>query len=316
MNRLPAYAVLPLMCAAICTAQTNTSTDTAASAETQPPATAPAAHPGSISVQEMLVSGPTQLKLHSLAMITQGNIKGEVDASYLPGLKVCAEDPALPLRSVAAQILGQHFIQNTNTPNPEAVAILSRLAQDDSSYVRYNAVYHGLSQIKNKSDDIIELLIDVAANDREQGLYDRIADSLKADQDRVTAILDKKLQDGNNVAMFEMYQDLTGKEPGQADKYLDMPCSRPKLFIFKITGDDAEAYKAGLQKALEDAGIKNPNLEISGEGESAVALLRTYITKDRLAVEKGFENLPDFPLTQSLWLTPEMDIQLQKMKKQ
>jgi hypothetical protein len=275
---------------------------------------APAA-PATISVQEMLVTGPPQLKLHSLAMISQGNVPGEVDESFLPGFKVCSEDSALPVRSVTAQLLGQYFVQGKENPNPEAVELLIKLSKDDSSDVRYNAVYHGLTQIENKSDEILNLLIDIAATDREQSLYDRIAESLEKDRARVASILDKKLQDGDNIAIYEIYEDLTGEKPANADKYLEMPSSRPRLFIFSGEGSDPEAYKAELEKTLKAEGIEDPNVWVSGVGENYVLLLKTYITKDYLTVENAFANHPKYKITQDMWLTPKLEIQIEAMQK-
>ena len=191
------------------------------------------AGPGSISIQEMLVSGPPQLKLHSLAMISQGNVKGEVDESFLPGLTVCSEDSALPVRSVTAQLLGKYFVQGKETPNPEAVELLIKLSEDESADVRYSAVYHGLTQIPDKSDETLTLLIDMAATQREQSLYDRIAESLVNDRARVAGMLDQKLQDGDNIAIYEIYEDLTGQKPANADKYLTMPSSRPPFYLHR-----------------------------------------------------------------------------------
>lgn len=292
-------------------------TNTAAAAPNPIPAAAtnaPAA-PATISVQEMLVTGPPQLKLHSLAMISQGNVKGEVDESYLPGFTVCSDDSALPVRSVAAQLLGRHFVQGKETPNPEAVELLIKLSRDESSDVRYNAVYHGLTQIKDKSDDILNLLIDMAATQREQSLYDRIAESLENARERVAGILDRKLRDGDNIAIFEIYEDLTGRKPAQADKYLEMPSSRPRLFILSGEGSDPEAYKAELVKTLKAEGIENPDVRVSGVGENYVLLLKTFMTGDYLTVEKAFTNHPKFKITQEMWLTPELEIQIEAMRK-
>ncbi len=269
----------------------------------------------SISVQEMLVSGPPQLKLHSLAMMTRGNIKDGIDESFLPGLKACSEDSALPLRSVSARLLGEHFVQGKETPNPEAVELLIKLAKDDSADVRFNAVYYGLSQIENKSEEIISLLIDIASKDRKQSLYDHIAASLESDRGRVTKVLDEKMQDSTNVAYYEIYKDLTGKMPANADKYLEMPTSRPRLFIFAAQGEDDAAFKSELEKALKEAGIKAPNLTVSGTGENYVLMLKTYIARDHLAVERNFTTHPRFSITQNMWLTPELEIQIDGMRK-
>ena len=268
----------------------------------------------SISIQEMLVIGNSGMRLHSLAMITQGKAKGGVDESFLPGFKVCTDDPATPVRSVAARIMGQNLVAGLDEPNPEAVELLIKLAHDESADVRYSAVYHGLSQIKDKSDDIIVLLIDVAATNREQGLYERIIQSLENNREQVIQILDKKLKDENTIATYEIYEDLTGKIPGDADKYLEMPSSRPKMFIFKGGGNDAEAFKAELEAELGSLGLETPALFISGVGENYVLLLKTYLTKDRIAVEKTFADHGSFKITQEMWLTPELEIQIEAMR--
>ena len=269
----------------------------------------------STSVQEMLVTGPPHMKFHSLAMISQGNIKGVVDESYLPGFTVCSDDSSSAIRGITAQLLGRHFIQGKETPNPEAVDLLIKLSGDESSDVRFNAVYHGLSQIQNKSDENLNLLINLATTQREQSLYDRIAESLENDRERVTAILDKKLRDGDDIAIYEIYEDLTGKNPANADKYLAMPSSRPRLFIFTGEASDPEVVKTELEKILKAEGIENPDVTLSGMGENYVLFLKTYITGDYLTIERVFSDHPEFKITQEMWLTPEMEIHIETMQK-
>jgi hypothetical protein len=248
-------------------------------------------------------------------MITQGKIPGEVDESYLPGFKVCSEDSVLPVRSVTARLLGEYFVQGRENPNPEAIELLMKLSRDESSDVRYNAVYHGLSQVVNKSDEILERLVDIATTDRQQSLYNRIAESLQNDREKVAAILDQQLKDGNDISVYEIYEDLTGQKPLHIDKYLDMPSSRPRLFIFSCEGSDPEADKAELVKTLKSEGIEHPDVQISGAGENYVLLLKTYVTRDYLSVENVSVNHPQFKMTQDMWLTPELEIQIEAMQK-
>ncbi len=278
------------------------------------PTNAPSARK-TISIQEMLVSGPPQLKMHSLAMLTQSNIPDPVDGSYLPGFTVCAEDISSPIRSIAAKLLGQYFIQGKESPNPEALALLIKLAKDESPDVRFNAVYHGLSQIKNKSKETIAFLIEFAAANRQPEIIERIAESMKNNQKEACEILDKKLAEGDNVAIFEIYEDLTGKPPYNTDKYLDMPSSRPRMFIFKGAGGNAEDFKAELEDELKAVGITNPTVHISGLGENYVLIVKTYITKEGMAVEKNFSKDGKFQITQQMWLTPELEIQIDAMSK-
>ena len=167
----------------------------------------------------------------------------------------------------------------------------------------------------SQSDEIVTLLIEVAATNREQGLYERIIQSLEKNQAQAIKTLDKKLEEGTDIAFYEIYEDFTGKQPAHADQYLEMPSSRPRMFIFKGESSDPEACKTELEKTLQTAGIKNPELSISGVGENYVLLLKTYLTKDYLIVENEIPNSGKFTITQEMWLTPELEIQIEAMKK-
>jgi len=316
MNKATIFAMAAVLATTACSESPKPAAIVAVTQTNAPPAATNApAGPKTISLQEMLVIGQSGMKLHSLAMITQGKAKGGVDESFLPGFKVCSEDSATPVRSVTARLLGQYFVEGKESPNPEAVTLLIKLGQDESSDVRYSAVYHGLTQIQNKSAEIIALLIDIASANREQGLYERIAQSLESNREQVVQILDKKLAESDNIATYEIYEDLAEKKPANADKYLEMPSSRPKMFIFKGGGEDAEAFKADLETELGSIGIEAPELSISGVGENYVLMLKTYLTKDRIAVESAFADPGKFKITQDMWLTPELEIQIEAMRK-
>ncbi len=285
-----------------------------AMAETLTPTNAPT-QPATISVQEMLKTGPSQLKMHSLAMITQGNIRNPVDESYLPGLSVCAKDKDSLLRSMTARILGQYFVADKEIPHPEALQLLQGLATDDSGDVRFNAVYYGLTQTKHKTPKIAEQLIDIAAQERNPALHDRIIISLANYQPQVTEILDAKLAKGDDIAIYEIYEEFTGNQPLNADQFLDLPSSRPHLIIIKPSGKDAETTKAALIAELEKEGLKNPAVQISGKGDNYVLMLTTYITRDYQTAKGVLSNHGQFSITQNMWLTPELEIQIEAMRK-
>ena len=94
-----------------------------------------------------------------------------------------------------------------------------------------------------------------------------------------------------------------------------MPSSRPRMFVFKAKESDPEAAKNKLSKALEDAGIEAPNVHISGNGENYLLLVKTYLTKDYKVIEKEFSENADFAMMQDMWLTPELEVQIDAMKK-
>ncbi|MDF7805826.1 HEAT repeat domain-containing protein [Pontiellaceae bacterium B12219] len=268
----------------------------------------------SISVQKMLQTGPTQLKMHSLIMIRQGNIAGKVDDTYLPGLLICSQDSDALLRSTSARILGEHFIANHDTPNPEALEALVKLTNDPSDDVRFNATYYGLTQVKDITPELAEQLIDIAATERKPELQDRIIVALANYQPQVVEILDRKLAGDNSVAYFEIYEEFTGQEPKNADKYLDMPSSRPHLLIIKPTDKNAEAAQTALTIALTKAGLKSPNSTISGSENNPVLILTTYITRDYQTARQLLSDTEEFSIMQDMWLTPELELQIKAMQ--
>ncbi|QBG47632.1 HEAT repeat domain-containing protein [Verrucomicrobia bacterium S94] len=265
------------------------------------------------SIQEMLISGTPQYKMHFLAMISQGKVK--VNESYIPGLETCATHPSIPLRSLSAKLLGQYFIREKDAPNEEALAILLKLAHDPEADVRFNAIFYGLTQVKYKTPELAEQLIDIAAKERNPALQDRIIVSLANYQPQVEEILNKKLNGEHAIAYYEIYEDFTGKEPPHEEKFLNMPSSRPRLLVIKANESNPEVSKPALIQLLKQGGLKNPTVETSGTGESYVLMLTTYITRDYKNVREVLSANDDFSITQDLWLTPELEIQIEAMRK-
>lgn len=261
-----------------------------------------------ISAKEMLLVGPSPMKLHALSVITQNIEKNNIDESYLPGLKVCAEDPDDLVRSVTAKLLGKYFIEGKETPDPTAAALITKLAGDTSSLVRYNAIYYGLAAMEDKSAEIIALLIEAVSIDRDSLLNEQITQSLKNYHDETVKILDEKLKTDNPITFFEIYEPLTGVKPVATERLLNMPSSRPVLFVFMGGGDHPDKFKAELKNELKALGLQNPEIFDAGSGDNYAVLLKTFVTRDRVTVEEAFTNQAKFPMPQIWWLTPEVEV--------
>ncbi len=316
MNIRQSLALVLLSTSIGCAGEEPAAISTPVSSTNAPATNAPTASgPETISMQEMLVTGSSELKLLTLSLLTQGMYKGEVDGSFLPGFKICAEDSALPIRSVAARLLGQYYVQDKKEPNAEAMELLFRLAKDEAYDVRFNAVYYGLSMVEDKSDELLELLVDTAAKDRDPNLFDRIVESAAADRKRVVAILDRRLKKADNIAVFEIYEAFATKKPENTAAFLQMPSSRPRLFVFSGKEATTESFKKDLEKELKALGIESPVFLEVGSGENRVLMLKTYLTKDYLAVEKAFADHSRFAFSQELWVTPEIELQIEKMQR-
>ena len=111
-----------------------------------------------ISVKEMLLTGPSEIKLHSLAMITQGKINDDLDESYIDAFIVCSKEKYIPIRITTAKILGKHYVKNKDVVNIEVINILKNLARDENLDVSNAAIHEGLVFVINKDNEIKEML--------------------------------------------------------------------------------------------------------------------------------------------------------------
>ena len=112
-----------------------------------------------ISVKQMLLSGPSEIKLHSLAMITQGKINDKLDDTYIEAFEVCSMDKYVPVRMTTAKILGKYYVKDKKFINPKVISILKNLAKDKSEFVSSVAIREGLFYILNNEDEEIKRLI-------------------------------------------------------------------------------------------------------------------------------------------------------------
>ena len=86
------------------------------------------------------------------------------------------------------------------------------------------------------------------------------------------------------------------------------------MFIFKGPKGDPEASKAALERELKAVGIMAPFVRISGTGENHMLVVKTYITKERIAMEMNFSGEGRFKISQQMWLTPEMEATMERLR--
>ena len=263
-----------------------------------------------VSVKEMLISGPPQLKMHSLAMITQKRIPGTIDASYLDAFAACSTNSMAPIRSITARILGEYFIQDQTNPETRALEILLTLAQDANADVRFSAVALGLCKLQSMTPEVLKTLITIATTDRRAPLLEAIQNTI-ADLPESKQYLENKLQSQADIAYYELYRELMDDEPIHAAAYLDVPSSRPRLFVFSTGNAESQTAALELQRQLKEIGIEHNLIQSNDPQTTSMLMLKTFITKEYIEVEKHFTNHDQFPITQALWVTPEIEVQLQ-----
>ena len=106
------------------------------------------------SVKDMLISGPSPIKLHALAMITQGKINDELDSSYLEAFEKCIEEESIPIKLTIAKILSKNYVADLPSVDPKTIEILLKLSNDENVLVSQTAITEGLMKINSKTKEI------------------------------------------------------------------------------------------------------------------------------------------------------------------
>lgn len=176
----------------------------------------------SVITSQALAAGGADVRIDAL-----GRIEGAVgfdglDISYLSGLKACAIDPSPEVRKKTAQVIGMFFVAGKEQLDDGVEELLIKLANDQSSAVRYAAVYFGLADIKSKSNAVVEQLLTEATTTRNRKLYDKIVGSLSSNHDQAAVILDQKITEPHSKSFYTIYEAMTGKSPPPRNPSLDM----------------------------------------------------------------------------------------------
>ncbi len=100
-------------------------------------------------------------------------------APALERLLRLAKDGEPEVRRVAATQLGSHFVCTRGRQEPRAIKALMALGHDPDRAVRHNAVYFGLSVVRDRSDTLVDQLIEMALSDSDRGSRGRIVWALR-----------------------------------------------------------------------------------------------------------------------------------------
>jgi hypothetical protein len=167
-------------------------------------------------IKQTLLRGSSHERRDALMPVTGEQIALIMDDSFLPAFASCAEDADPQVRKYVAMLVGQYWIWSAQSQNPKAIDLMMQLSKDSSREVRYNAVYFGLSTVRNKDEKIVRRLLEMAFDDREWNLYRRIVWGLQRDRAKAVEVLRGYLHGDDPArtrAAREVYKDMTGQEP-------------------------------------------------------------------------------------------------------
>lgn len=173
-------------------------------------------------LREQLLTGDSQARRKAFNRIAGNGLTGLTDDTFLEAMEACAKDPDPKVRKEAARVVGGRWVWNAQEQSPRAIALMRALAADEDRDVRYNAVYFGLSTIRQKDQAVIGQLVDMALKDHEPNLYGRIVWGLtgpmKADPQLFTKVLAEHLDPARSdphraASIYLLYREVLGEDP-------------------------------------------------------------------------------------------------------
>ncbi|MBP7052678.1 MAG: right-handed parallel beta-helix repeat-containing protein [Phycisphaerae bacterium] len=277
-------------------------------------------------IRQTLLAGDSEARRQ--AFVTLARSGGSVlDDSFLPALQAAASDPSSEVRNDVVRTVGGRWIWSAQQQDPNAIALTLRLSSDSDREVRYNAVYYGLSTVRDKSDAVVRRLVEMALAEHENNLYGRIVWGLKGPMQATPASftqalaehLDRAKADLHYAAsVYQLHRDVLGTEPADdwglarvRDRYPD------DLFVIPFSARepfkpaDADALWTEFSAALP-AGVTAERL--AGWYDSRATVCRAKIRgKERAeAVRTAIENHPRLRAGEITPLTVPMQLFLEE----
>jgi hypothetical protein len=169
-------------------------------------------------IRNALSTGDSAKRRETLDLIQKERIDLILDDSFIAAFAKAAEDTDAKNRNAIATIAGSRWIWNSTNQPAAAIDLMLRLSHDDDRRVRYNANYYGLSPIRNRSEQVIERMLEMLTEDGldNRDFRQRVFWGLKSDLPKTTEVLDKTMRGADPIkALFAygIYLDLTGQQP-------------------------------------------------------------------------------------------------------
>jgi serine/threonine protein kinase/protocatechuate 3,4-dioxygenase beta subunit len=138
-------------------------------------------------------------RMTQLETIQRERIDLILDDSFLEVLEKCAEDKDPTVRRIATIIIGNRWIwKATDLQSERAIDLMMKLSKDPDRDIRYNAVYYGLSVVRDKRDGVVRRLLEIGMGDDESNMHDRIVWGLRDSVQQAERLLDEYSMDQPN----------------------------------------------------------------------------------------------------------------------
>lgn len=178
-------------------------------------------------IRTALTTGDSKTRREVLELIQRDRIALIMDDTFISAFAAAAQDPDAEIRRQATSTAGSRWVwQNQEQPRA-AIDLMMRQSRDISRKVRYDAMYYGLSTIRNRSEDVVERMVEAAMLDgMDNGdLRQRILWGLRDEKPGLRRVLEKWIQGADQIrALFAygLYLDVFAAQPDALGSVTDL----------------------------------------------------------------------------------------------
>lgn len=158
--------------------------------------------------KQRLLNGDSGERLNTFHEMEKGNVWWIIDDSFRDAFEACVKDKMVEVRRELARDVGGYMIWSKANQSAAAIELLTKMVKDVDREVRYLSVYHGLSTVRNRTEQQVKDLLEIALDDREWNMLHRITWGLGQDKDKVDKILTQWKSDTTNPDRAKKAEEL------------------------------------------------------------------------------------------------------------
>ncbi len=259
--------------------------------------------------KQTLLEGDSLSRKDLLQTFNSKGLMTIIDTSFLDGFQACLTDEDPSVRSQTARLIGGHFVWSAETQNQRVIDMMTELLADPVRQVRTEAVYFGLSTVRNPDKDLVSKLLATILDDREVNYYGRVIWGVKRNKQACIEVLqgwmDRDRYDTAQQAVkaYEIYEDVTEQplpeqyaqqftaRKSNAHEGLVAMCYSPQKIDM-----DKETLSQMIIGKLSEAGLldKVGGLYILEHRDSTAALFTCQTLSDRNAIRTALTKESSF----------------------
>ena len=278
-------------------------------------------------LRQQLLTSDSESRLAALKLTQRHGLSALMDDSFLKAMSACAQDPDHRVRREVARIAGGRWIWGNKEQPLEAIRLMLQLSGDEDRDIRYQAVYFGLSTVREKTEDVLRRLTEIALSDHESNMYGRIVwglrTSVRTDSKLLEQVLEQHLGKSESdsrrmAAIYFLHKDLFKTAPPRSWGLEEAAAEYPEdVFGLSFSAkepfqpESADALWGEFRKNLPD-GIEPQRVWTRKTQHNFVIVVRIRGAEERDAVKEMIERNPRLLFGDVTPLPPQMQLHLEE----